>query len=260
MLVTGWQQALTVLLVIIPGFVYQGLLSRLRGPIPEDHELGRRVLRSLAASGVFALVYVAVFGSFMTTATISSRATYVDHPVVAALVLLALVFVIPAIVAVVHHAYVVRRQHPDLPWRDYLRVYDPTPTAWDYAVNRVAPGYVRVLTKDGKWMGGYAGTSSFYTSHTGAREVFVERAWELDDDGDFLEEVKNNAGRWIQCAEALMVEFVRPDDQASPEQEPPSVGIASRLTGDVVAPAVLGAAGVAVAAIAIGERFRRRCG
>jgi hypothetical protein len=214
-LVTGWQQALTVLLVVIPGFAYQGLLSRLRGPTPEDRELGTRILRSLASSGLFALVYVAVFGSFVTAATVSSRTTYLDHPCIAALVLLALIFVIPALIAVCQHGFAVKRLYPDLPWREYLRVYDPTPTAWDFAVNRVGPGYVRVLTKDGKWIGGYAGQSSYYTSYPEAREIFVERAWELDENGDFHEEISGTAGRWIQCSDAVLLEFVRPEDQSS---------------------------------------------
>jgi hypothetical protein len=58
----------------------------------------------------------------------------------------------------------------------------------------------------------------------------------------------------------VVVEFIQPDDPASPEQEQPSASIISRLTGDALAGAVLGAAGAAVAAIAIGERFRRRSG
>lgn len=258
MLVTGWQQALTVLLVVIPGFVHQGLLSRLRGPTPEDRELGTRILRSLAMSGGFALVYVAVFGLFTTPATFSNRATYLEHPTIAALVLFALIFAVPAAVAICQHSLAVRRLYPDLPWRAYLRVYDPTPTAWDFAVNRVAPGYVRVLTKDGEWIGGYAGGASYYTSYPEAREVFVERAWELGENGDFLEEVNGTAGRWIQCSDAVLVEFVRPGDQSPSEQKSPSV-TAARLTSDVVAGAIVGVAG-AVAVLAVGERFRRRCG
>lgn len=35
MLVTGWQQALTVLVIVIPGFVHQIVRSRLRGPLPK---------------------------------------------------------------------------------------------------------------------------------------------------------------------------------------------------------------------------------
>lgn len=264
MLVASWQQALTVLLIVIPGFVYQGLLSRLRGPKPGDGELGTRILRSLAASGLFALFYVIAFGSFMTATTVSSPETYRNHPVIAALVLLALIFVIPSGVAILQHAVAVKRLNRNLPWKDYFRVYDPTPTAWDYAVNRVGPGYVRVLTKDGKWIGGYAGEVSYYTSYPEAREIFVERAWELDENGDFLEEVNGTAGRWIQCSDALLVEFVRPDDQqSSSEQDPPSLSAAGTspwLNGDVVAGALIGAAGAVAIIIAVGERFLCRCG
>jgi len=63
MLLTGWQQALTVFLIVIPGFVYQGVRARFRGPTPEDQqEFSLRILRALSTSAVFALVYVIAAG------------------------------------------------------------------------------------------------------------------------------------------------------------------------------------------------------
>lgn len=40
MFVSGWQQALTLLLAVIPGFIYQGTPSQLRGPTPDEREVG----------------------------------------------------------------------------------------------------------------------------------------------------------------------------------------------------------------------------
>jgi hypothetical protein len=214
MLVTGWQQALTVLVIVIPGFVYQVVRSRLRGPTPEDGDLGVRVLRALTASGLFALVYLVVLGPLLTTA-ISRPQSYLDHPRSTALLLLALVFVIPAAVAAAQHARTARRLYPNLPWKQVFRIYDPTPTAWDYAVNRVGPGYVRVLTKDGNWVGGYAGTESFYTNYPQSREIFVETAWRLGEQGEFQHAITGSTGQWIKCDDAPIVEFLRPQETAS---------------------------------------------
>ncbi|UQX10097.1 DUF6338 family protein [Candidatus Mycobacterium methanotrophicum] len=58
-MLASWQQAVTLLLAVIPGFIYQGTRSRLRGPTPDEQEVTVRVLRALATSGFLALLYVA---------------------------------------------------------------------------------------------------------------------------------------------------------------------------------------------------------
>lgn len=63
MLVSGWQQALTVLLAVIPGFVYQGVRRSYAGPSPEDRDLGVRLMRALAFSGLIGLIYLALLGT-----------------------------------------------------------------------------------------------------------------------------------------------------------------------------------------------------
>jgi hypothetical protein len=209
MLVTGWQQALTVLVIVIPGFVHQIVRSRLRGPSPEDGDLGVRVLRALTTSGLFALIYLIVLGQVLTS-VISRPRSYVDHPRCTALLLFALVFLIPAAVAVALHARNIRRLYPNMPWKQVFRIYNPTPTAWDFAVNRVGPGYVRVLNKDGNWVGGYAGEASFYTNFPQSREIFVETAWQLDEQGEFTKPITASTGRWIKCDDAPVVDFLRP--------------------------------------------------
>lgn len=213
MLVSGWQQALSVLVIVIPGFVYQVVQSRFRGPTPEDGDLGVRVLRALTTSGLFALIYLVVLGPVVTHA-ISRPRTYLDHPRCAAVLMFALVFLIPAAVAAALYARSARRLYPNLPWKQVFRIYNPTPTAWDFAVNRAGPGYVRVLTKDGSWVGGYAGEGSFYTNFPQSREVFVETAWTLSEQGEFQRPIIGSTGLWIRCDEAPVVEFLRPQDAA----------------------------------------------
>ncbi|MEE6179213.1 DUF6338 family protein [Mycobacterium sp. 050134] len=213
-MVTDWQQALTVLLIVVPGFVYRGRLARLRGPTTEDRDLlGVRILRALAASAGFALSYVVVLGPSLTGKASKPRDYLVAHPRGAAIALAVLVFGIPTAFAYVQHLHAARRQYPKLSWKQALKAYNTDPTAWDFVVNRVEPGYVRVHTKDGRWLGGYAGEGSFYTTYPGPREIFVEQAWEFDDEGEF-KKATLGTGEWIQCDDAAAVEFVQP---AQPE-------------------------------------------
>jgi hypothetical protein len=64
-------------------------------------------------SGLLALVYLVVLGPILTMA-ISRPESYLDHPRRTALLLLALVFVVPAAVAAVQQARAARRLYPSL--------------------------------------------------------------------------------------------------------------------------------------------------
>lgn len=213
MLLSGWQQALTVLLTVIPGFVYQGARSYFRGPTPDEREIGVRVLRALALSGIFALAYVVTLGSLLTS-RISDPTRYLESPRLSALAALLLLFAIPFTVAAVVHVRNARKQYPGLKWRELFRVYNPVPTAWDFANTRLEPGFIRVLTKDGLWIGGYAGEQSFFTSYPETREVFVEEAWDLDNDGAFQSAIPASVGMWVRCDDAQLVQFLRSDSSS----------------------------------------------
>lgn len=58
MLPTTWVQILVVVLAVVPGFVYQITRRSLRGPSPDEVELGVRVLRSIVTSALFAGLYL----------------------------------------------------------------------------------------------------------------------------------------------------------------------------------------------------------
>ncbi|MCZ9634954.1 DUF6338 family protein [Rhodococcus sp. BH5] len=207
MLLSGWQQALTVLLAVVPGFVYQGARAHFRGPTPDERDIGVRILRALALSGIFALLYVGVLGERLT-AKISDPVKYLDNPHLSALWAFLMVFAIPFGTAAVVHVWNARKQNPEHRWRDLFRIYNPTPTAWDFASQKLDWGFVRVLTKDGAWVGGFAGDQSFFTGYPEEREIFLEVPWTLDSDGVFGAPVPAAVGMWIRCDDAQLVQFI----------------------------------------------------
>ena len=73
------QQLLITLLLVIPGFVYQQVRIRFRGRLPADIDLSNRVLRAIATSTVFALMYVAV-ASFAFPSYDQARDWALAHP------------------------------------------------------------------------------------------------------------------------------------------------------------------------------------
>lgn len=102
---------------------------------------------------------------------------------------------------------------PPVGWRGFRRLrlnYVPQPRAWDFAFNKIDPTYVRVQLNDGSYLGGWFGPASFVSSYPEPREIFLEIAHHMGDDGTFGEEVTGSGGIYIRCEEVRLVEFVDP--------------------------------------------------
>lgn len=241
---------------VIPGIVYQAVRARLAGEAPQNRDAANKVLRALAASVVLVSLYMITLGPRIFRATggtaAGTGAWTAGHPRQAGIVALVLLFGAPAAAATLAarrwaigeviaahrdrgmlapsrwaHSHVPGKQiNRSLSWlaarceqRGGLR-YDATPTAWDWGVDHGArrPGFVRVLSKDGFWKGGAFARGSYFTTYPEPPAIFVEAAWQLTEDGEFVTQQAGTSGAWIPCAEALVVEFLNAD------QDPPSGG------------------------------------
>ncbi|RAV14660.1 hypothetical protein DQP55_08865 [Mycolicibacterium sp. GF69] len=205
--ISGWQQALTLFFAVIPGFIYQGTRSALRGPSPNDREIGVRVLRALGVSGFLVLLYIALIGPRLKNVLTQPGFPFAN-PQPAAWILLGLIFVVPITSAVVLDRLQPMRRITNRWAKAGFSVYDPTPTAWDFATDQMQVGFVRVLTKESSWVGGYLGENSFLSGYPESREIFLEQAWLLDEGGAFVEPVNGSLGVWIRCEDALLVQFL----------------------------------------------------
>lgn len=123
-----------------------------------------------------------------------------------ALVALSLLFLVPAAVALVVFL-VTQIDRSDWPAWTKLS-YDPTPRAWDWAFADVGPSYVRILTDDGRYLGGWYGSASFVSSYPEPREMFIEAAYYMDSSGAFGEEVPGTNGMYVRCDDIRLVEFI----------------------------------------------------
>lgn len=203
-----------VALFVLPGFVYRGLRSRLRGPHPDDREATVRVLRALGVSVALGLVYSLALGpSIAVRARVPQ--SILDSPRSSAALALLLLFGLPALLALAGHVVYLRSiavidRLRDVRW-NHLRIYDNTPTAWDVAFRGREEQFVRVLTADNKWLGGLADENAFATAYPEGRELYLSVAYKMLDDGTFSDEVVNSTGMWIRCDDVQLVQFVAPE-------------------------------------------------
>lgn len=199
-------QLLVLVVFVLPGIVYQVLRSRLRGPTPHLLDGSARLLRAAAMSTFLALVYVSVFGS----AVLRPAGHWATDPRRAALLAIVLVFAVPVAIALVeqrlYRAGVFRRLR-----RYGLATHDPTPAAWDHKFGGFADRrtFVRVLTGDGRWVGGLFDERSFATSFPHPREVYLGVQYAMTQEGAFAEPIAGSDGVYVRCDDARVVEFVR---------------------------------------------------
>jgi hypothetical protein len=198
-----------LLLFLLPGTVYQFVRSRLRGPHPDDASALNRVLRAVGVSTGLATVYAWALGPQLLDALRSAQQSdeqSLDYVRPLALYALALLFLIPAGVALV--VFLVS-QIDRSSWPTWTKLtYDPTPRAWDWAFAGVEPSYVRILTADGRYLGGWYGASSFVSSYPEPREMFIEVAHYMDESGEFGDEVPGSNGMYVRCDDIRLVEFI----------------------------------------------------
>lgn len=199
-------QLLIILLFIIPGSVFQAVRVRLRGPTPADRDVSGRIVRALAVSALLNALYLAVLGgdavNSVNHVTGSSDSEFTRGDGWLAVTLL---FVVPAALAVGDYLSIGLRD------RVLSRVsvlYDPTPRAWDFAFSRDEPCFIRILTGEGRWVGGWFSGGSFAASYPEPLEVYIERAWILDEHGGFKSEQAPSAGIYVRCDDAQVVEFI----------------------------------------------------
>lgn len=210
-------QLLLTLAFVIPGFVYQGARSRFRGPTPADGSTSTRVLQALAVSAGLDAIYAVALGPtlvrLLRPATSGAPAGVIDHPRQSGLLALLLLFVIPVGLAALDYLRLRKGWDPRLS-------YDPTPRAWDYTFRDIGPCYVRVLTVEGTWLGGWYGENSFVSSYPEPREMFIETAHLMGGDGSFGAEQLGSNGIYVRCDDVRAVELVdgslsRDDTEAS---------------------------------------------
>lgn len=207
-------QLLIILLFVVPGFVYQAIRISVRGRLPLDIELSTRLVRAIVASAIFALIYLIALGDVLVDAAYG-RGLAFEHPRVGAGMAFVLGILLPAAAAVAPP------MTPRWRWLSRLRSklpevasYDPTPTAWDKTFQSREACFVRVLNAEGQWIGGYYGENSYATSYPESPELFLERAFEVFDDGTFGSEVPGTMGVLINCREIQLLQVVENSEGA----------------------------------------------
>jgi hypothetical protein len=203
-------QLLILLLFVLPGSVYQAVRQQLRGPAPDDLNFSTKLFRALGVSTGLIAVYVAVAGPSLVHLTevkpgrSPSWEGIEAHARLAGCLAIVLLLIVPALLGLINYLRVART------WSLRGLTYEPVPRAWDYTFGDIEPCYVRVLTTDGRWFGGWFGERSFVSSFPEPREIYIETAHVMKSDGSFGVEQTASAGIYVRCDDIRVAELLRP--------------------------------------------------
>lgn len=83
-----------------------------------------------------------------------------------------------------------------------------TPDAWDFAMNRETGCYVVVYLKNGELIAGTYGQGSFASSDQNRPDLYIEKRWDLAEDGYLDTPERANLGVWLSHDTIARVDFV----------------------------------------------------
>jgi hypothetical protein len=223
-------QLLILVAVILPGVVFGTVLRRLRGPTPEDKDVGTQVLRATAVGIGLDIAYVLVAGPGLVNLLRGAGASpaFVRHPREAGLWALLLLGVIPAVLAYAVHAQAVLRDSPPNLTRAQLvrrvlhTTYRATPTAWDHIARRRGGCFVRVRLAEGDYVGGWVDGRAFVSGYPEPRDLFVASQWVLDQRGVFIHKIEGTLGFYLAICDGMLVEWIAAPNSAPADNRPPA--------------------------------------
>ena len=189
-----------VVSVLVPGFIYQGVVSNF---VPlRQHKDKERLLLGFVTATAFnyaicsPLIYLLAFGLI-----------FPKCPVGQAFCWFAIIFLAPALLALFRSLILQRN------WLGYiyrfleLRPISPIPTGWDFVFSTTEPCYLLVTLKDGTEIAGYFGTKSMAASDPDHKDIYIERVYKVSEGGEPWKEVERSLGMHIDASQIAYVEF-----------------------------------------------------
>lgn len=181
-------------LFIMPGFISMRVY-RLFHP-SADSDTSKVLIDVVSYSCInFSLLLIPIY-------LIEINNIFISHPVLYYLFYLFVLIIIPVLLPIIllkiRSCEKVKRVLPH-----------PIGRSWDYFFSIRQCCWVLVTLKNGKKYGGYYGSQSFASNSPEPEQIYLEKHWALDDDGDFDHELADTLGIIILTNEIESVEFIK---------------------------------------------------
>lgn len=211
-----------LVVLVIPGIVFAGVRSWLRGYKWSDQTAATRILDAVLVSVVLDAIYAWLFGSALVPFFADPQQEIQARPTWWGFLAVVLGVVIPAAIALGWHADVSWWRPRWSWWPRWVRfpqrrtAFESTPTAWDKIAPRQTDIWVKVRLPGGERVAGWMSGGSFVSTYPQPRDIFIQEQFEIDDKGSIGARIPNTGGVWLTVAEGSIVEWLlEPESESS---------------------------------------------
>lgn len=181
-------------LFIMPGFISMRVY-RLFHPAP-DNDTSKILIDVVSYSCInYSFLLIPIY-------LIEINRIFFSHPFLYYLFYFLVLIIIPVLLPIL---LLKTRQSP----RIRQKLPHPMARAWDYFFSTNQCCWVLVTLKNGKKYGGLYSYNSFATSRPEPEQLYLEKHWALDEEGDFDHELTDTLGILILTNEIESVEFIK---------------------------------------------------
>jgi hypothetical protein len=206
-------EALVIIaLVLSPGYVFTQIARRFIAHVPESTDV--RFLLTIITVGTF---IQAVAFPFWTSSILRYYVNdqLLRHEREVFLWAVLVCFVLPLVLGIAVGWLTLLKPVDKALDKIGLGYVDRMPSAWDYIVRKPRGAYVRVHLRDGLGMvGGVFGDQSLASLDPKRADLYLQEAWRLDDEGNFVDPLLDSRGVWIAHDVLAYVEFLKEEFDA----------------------------------------------
>lgn len=214
MLPTTIEALVIVALVLSPGYIFTQVARRVIAHVEEPTDV--RFLFTVIAAGTAIHGLMFPLTSYVLDYYVAR--TLPQHRWAVFFWAIIVAFVVPVVLGVVVGRMTLWRWVESLLDKIGLGYVDRMPSAWDFVMRQRRPDYVRIHLKDGGGVvGGAFGDRSFGSLDPKRADIYLERAWQLDDDGIFRQPIADSHGLWVAHDVMAYVHFLEGADTPNEE-------------------------------------------
>lgn len=204
----------TVVGGLLPGVVFAGVRTWLRGYSWSDQTTSARLVSAIVVSVLLDSVYLLIGGALLVPLLQDPGQQALKHPSQVGATVFVGVAAVPTVLAFALHFRPVWRRpswgkFPQwfmLPHR--VTAFESTPTAWDKIAPTMTGKWVRVLMPDNRRVAGWVSARSFVSSYPQARDLYIQQQFTIDANGNIGPRVPDTAGVWLSIVDGCIVEWL----------------------------------------------------
>lgn len=215
---TTIQALVIVALVLSPGYIFVQVARRILAHVPETTDL-----RFLLTIITYGMVIQAIAFPFLGTNSILDY--YLDgqlrlHESETVRWAASVCFALPVVLGIVVGLLARLRWIDRVLDKIGMGYIDRMPSAWDYVMHQRQAGWIRIHLEDGKGMvGGVFKDRSFGSLDPQRADVYLEEAWQLDENGGFVQVLPGTSGVWVSHDAMAYAYFYEGEDRLYARQQ-----------------------------------------